>query len=198
MNRPFSVSNCPVQAEVTVSHSEGKRVWNRELTPDEKKLSRKKHHEFHRLLEILSDYLIAEGGFGIVFDVHSFNYRREEEPAALGEKKPDINLGTKAANREAFGGIIEYFLDRLGEIRVRNKTLRAAENEIFPGGYLTRTLSQKYGPRILVPAVEFKKIFMDERTGEFYPDIRGEVDGGFRRAVEETVARAEALYRGPR
>jgi hypothetical protein len=39
------------------------------------------------------------------------------------------------------------------------------ENGLFPGGYLTRQYSEKYNRDVLVMAIEYKKIFMDEWTG---------------------------------
>ena len=173
----------------------GKTVWERPLTAEEKEPSLEKHAEFHRLMEIVAASLIREEGFGIVFDLHSFNYRREKDPEEVGRNKPDINLGTAAADRQAFGRVIENLLQRLEGITVGGRKLRIAENEIFRGGYLTRNLSARFPGRILVVAVEFKKIFMDERTGRLNKDILEELTHKFSRAATATVKSAPSLYR---
>ncbi len=173
----------------------GKKVWKRALTPKEKEPSLKKHAEFHRLMEIVAASLIREEGFGIVFDLHSFNYRREEDPEEIGRKKPDINIGTAASDRKAFGRIIEDLLQHLDGISVGGRKLRISENEIFKGGYLTRNLAARFPGRILVVAVEFKKIFMDERTGRLNKDLLEELAEQFSRAARAAVDNSPSLYR---
>ena len=50
-----------------------------------------------------------------------------------------------------------------------------AENEVFKGGYLARKLCARHYDHLAVFAIEFKKIFMDEWSGEFYPSVFGEL-----------------------
>ena len=49
-------------------------------------------------------------------------------------------------------------------------SLRVSENEVFPGGYLTRKYAGSHSREVLVLAIEYKKIFMDEWTGELFPE----------------------------
>ncbi len=45
--------------------------------------------------------------------------------------------------------------------------ITVAENEVFKSGYLARRLSALHHDNLAVFAIEFKKIFMDEWSGEF-------------------------------
>jgi N-formylglutamate amidohydrolase len=160
----------------------GVEVW--EYPPSEigRKLSLAKHAEFHKLMDIVAEYLIRDNNYGIIFDLHSFNYRRTRG----GENtKPDINIGTRPVNRGRFGDLIDNFISRLKEITINGNRLRVAENEIFSGGYLSRQLSSKYYDKILVLAIEFKKIYMDEWTGEIFERVLEELVDKFNRATEE-------------
>lgn len=158
-------------------------VWKSSLSASERDISLAKHKEFHRLMNIVAQYLIRLNGFGIILDIHSFNYRRQNENEDI---KPDINIGTAAVNRSVFGKLIEDFILRLKHITINGKFLRVAENDIFSGGYLSRRISSEYYDNILVLAVEFKKIYMDEWTGKIFRPVLEEMIAKFHRVVEET------------
>ena len=160
----------------------GVEVWKDPPTGMEKSLSLAKHAEFHKLMDIVSEYLIRENDYGIIFDLHSFNYRRTR---GREDTKPDINIGTGPVNRGRFGDLIDDFISRLKEITINGNRLRVAENEIFSGGYLSRRLSSKYYDKILVLAIEFKKIYMDEWTGEIFEPVLEELVDTFTRTIEE-------------
>ena len=164
----------------------GVEVWEESPNETEKKISLAKHAEFHRLMDIIARYLIRLKGYGIIFDYHSFNYRRTPgEP----DTKPDINIGTGPVNRGRFGDKIDNFISHLKDITVNGRHLRVAENEIFSGGYLSRRLSSGYYDNILVLAIEFKKIYTDEWTGEIFGPVLEELVEKFNRAVDEFFIR---------
>ena len=60
-----------------------------------------------------------------------------------------------------------------------------AENEIFFGVFLTRCVSRTYYNQILVLALEYKKIFIDELTGQLYKEILDQLIVDFQSAVEK-------------
>ena len=66
------------------------------------------------------------------------------------------------------------------------------ENGVFYGGYLNRRLSHLYGPRVITLSVEYKKVYMDERTGEIYEDVvrdlADQMDETIRELAEELAA----------
>jgi hypothetical protein len=149
----------------------GLEVWNRELTAFEKEVTLNKYREFHGLMEIVSDYLAQSAGKAYIFDMHSYCYQRDERLAWYENSKPEINLGTEAINKGVFGQEIRMLLEKFGQISVEGRKIRAAENVVFRGGYLARKLCARHYNKLAVFAVEFKKIFMDEWSGEIYAPV---------------------------
>jgi N-formylglutamate amidohydrolase len=165
----------------------GLQVWRQEVTEKQRVLSLKKHREFHALLELVCRYLLEQHRYALLFDLHSYCYQRETRQAWYEDERPEINIGTGAVNREIFGPAIKCFQQSLRRTIIQGHKLRISENEIFFGGYLSRHLSRMYHERMLVLALEYKKIFMDEWTAELYPDVLEELIRDFRKAVDRTV-----------
>jgi N-formylglutamate amidohydrolase len=173
----------PIKPEM----SWGLNIWKRPLTAEEKETSLAKYHEFHRLIDILSDYLVQNHDRVYIFDLHSYCYQREKRLPWHEDAKPAINLGTNSINWDLFRDDIDDFLGRLGRITDGERPLTVAENEVFKGGYLARRLSARYHDQMAVFAIEFKKIFMDEWSGEFYPDIFNTLVEQFSAVVQEYI-----------
>ena len=165
----------------------GMQVWKRELTGQERKDSLAKYLEFHSLLDMLTEFMLEHGRHALVFDMHSFCYQREKKQEWFESNKPDINLGTKSLNRNHFAPVINLFLKRISATRIDGRQLRIAENELFPGGYLTRKYSKLYPDKVLVLALEYKKIFMDEWTGELNEVLLEKLISSFIQAVLEII-----------
>jgi len=163
----------------------GLNVLKRPLTPEEKEGSLSKYDEFHNLMDIATAYLFQQNQYGVIFDCHSYNYQREEKLPWHQDKKPVINVGTGPVNRLIFGHIIDDFLNRLGEISIDGHFIYAGENIVFKGGYLSRRLSKEHNNKLLVLAIEFKKIFMDEWSGQVYEDILEDLAEQFSQVCRE-------------
>jgi len=151
----------------------GLTVWNSPLTAGEIATSLAKYREFHQLMDLVSSYLVGQaggkggGGRAFIFDMHSYCYQREKREPWYENPKPVINLGTEAINDAVFRDLIDDFLLKLSGIRAEGRKVTVAENEVFKGGYLARRLSALHHDNLAVFAIEFKKIFMDEWSGEF-------------------------------
>jgi len=165
----------------------GLTVWKREVTEEEKAISLKKHREFHVLLEMVCRYLLSQHSHALLFDMHAYCYQRETRQAWYEDERPEINIGTGAVNREIFEPAIACFRNNLQRTRIDDRPLRISENEIFYGGYLSRHLSRIFHKRLLVLAIEYKKIFMDEWAGTLYQDVLDKLIRDFRRAVDRAV-----------
>lgn len=165
----------------------GEKVWIRKAREDEYQRSLLKHREFHALLEMVGRFLLEQHRHALLFDMHSYCYQRERKQSWQEDKRPEINIGTGAVNREIFGPAITCFKRNLRRTRILGQALRISENEIFFGGYLSRHLSRIYHDRLLVLAIEYKKIFMNEWTGELFPDILDKLVRDFNRAVDKAV-----------
>ena len=57
-------------------------------------------------------------------------------------------------------------------------------------------MSERYHDNLLVMAIEFKKIFMDEWTGEIFQPILTELSGKFSGIVKDTLADFQRLTDG--
>lgn len=148
----------------------GLKVWNRPLTSDEIATTHHKYREFHALIDLIVGYMLRQEGTPILFDIHSFCYQREKRTNWWEDNKPEINLGTRSINRKYFSSLIDIFLDHASEIRLDGHILSVGENTLFPGGYITQKFAGSHNRKLLVLAIEYKKIFMNEWTGVLYPE----------------------------
>ena len=165
----------------------GLKIWNREITEAERSRSIQKHREVHELMEMVCSYLLKQNRYAMLFDLHAYCYQRETRQDWQDDDRPEINIGTGAVNRDVFEPVITCFKSNLRRTLIHDHKLRISENEIFFGGYLSRHLSRMYHDRLLVLALEYKKIFMDEWTGELYPDVLDKLIRDFKRAVDRAV-----------
>ena len=169
------------------------KVWNDEPAAEEKELSHKKFDEFFTLVDLISNFLLQQSSYAVIFDMHSFCFQRYEQKAWHIDEKPEINVGTMASNRELFKPLIDDFINLLKRSKIENHQIRVAENKLFPGGYLSRRIAKNHYSNILTLALEYKKIFMDELSGEFYPGIFGLLKTGFEHAVARFINRKHLI-----
>lgn len=125
---------------------------------------------------------LAERGPFVLLDVHSYNHRRDgaDEPAAPVADNPEVNVGTGSVDDDLFGPLVERFIADLRKTSTGSGPLDARENVAFEGRNLAWWVHDRY-PRVgCVLALEFKKTFMDEWTGE--------LDEGRLRAAQDVLA----------
>ena len=111
---------------------------------------------------------VAERGPFVVFDVHSYNHRRAgaDAAAAPGEENPEVNVGTGSLDRQRFGPVVDTFMDALAAAGTATGPLDVRENVRFRGRQLAAWTHARYPHQGIVLALEFKKTFMDEWTGD--------------------------------
>ena len=170
-------------------------MWNQPLTLEEIDRSITKYDEFHELMDIVTAYLLKQNRYGVIFDLHSYNYQREEKVPWQMNEKPVINIGTGSVNRNLFGDVIDDLLFSLNGLPIAGHPISVGENVVFKGGGLSRRLSPIYYDQLLFLAVEFKKIFMDEWSGRLYEDILGQLMDAFSLGVKQVVTHP-FLYKG--
>ncbi|MEX0702132.1 MAG: N-formylglutamate amidohydrolase [Planctomycetales bacterium] len=112
--------------------------------------------------------LIARHGKIVVLDLHSYNHRRfgPNGPFADPEANPEVNVGTGTLDRKLFGPVIDRFMADLRAFDYHGRTLDVRENVKFRGGHFSQFIHQSFPGKACVPAIEFKKFFMDEWSGE--------------------------------
>ena len=111
---------------------------------------------------------LAERGPFVLLDVHSYNHRRDGADAdpAPAEDNPEVNVGTASVDRETFGPLVERFLADIRGTGPDGGTVDARENVAFQGRALAWFVHDRYPGVGCVLALEFKKTFMDEWTGQ--------------------------------
>ncbi|MDD4223727.1 MAG: N-formylglutamate amidohydrolase [Candidatus Cloacimonetes bacterium] len=128
---------------------------------------REDYASWYSLLQYQIDRLLELHPFLVVLDLHSYNHRRggphaEPDPQ---EKNPDIIIGRSNLLPKHYPAA-EALCQRLNGQAYRDKALDCRQDVKFPGGYMSRWLNSRYPDRLICLAIEFKKTFMDEWTGE--------------------------------
>lgn len=165
LNRPraSSVYQTPEQAW-------GLNLWRDGTLPEEiAECSRQVHDAWYAELGRRLDVLAARGPF-VVFDVHSYNHRRDGPDAepAHQEGNPDLNVGTGSLDREPWSPVVDAFSKAMGEpvVPATGRRLDVRENVRFWGQNEPRWAHRRYPDTACVLALEFKKTWMEEWTGE--------------------------------
>ncbi len=143
----------------------GKTVWKKDLTAAEKKASRHKYEDYYQVLHALLVKLEELFGGCVVYDIHSYNYKRWDREVPL------FNVGTRLLNREKNHEHISHWLKELGAIKLPDIKTHVAENDVFEGmGYQAEFIANNFAETLVLPT-EIKKVYCDELTGDAYPRI---------------------------
>ncbi len=151
------------------------------------------HAAFYRMMGGLLDDVSARHDRFVLLDVHSYNHRRDgpDAPPTPQEQAPDINIGTFSMPRDRWAFALDPIMDAMRGFDFNGRRLDVRENVAFQGrGALTRFVHERYPERGCAIALEFKKFYMDEWTGEPDPAELA----AMRRFIASTArAAAEAL-----
>ncbi len=149
----------------------GLEVWKRDLSKEEIEQSLSEYDSFYRRLDSAIKETINTFGYAIVLDVHSYNHHRLGlgQPYDSQEKNPQIILGSNNMPRtylESIKKIQKKFKENL----YQGQELDCRIDIKFPGGTMSRHLHTEFPGKVFCLAIEFKKTFMNEWTGELYRD----------------------------
>ena len=150
------------------------------------------HASYYRMLGGLLDGVAREHDRFVLLDVHSYNHRRDgpEGQPTPKEAAPDINIGTFSMPREYWAFLLDPLMEAMRGFDFNGRRLDVRENIAFQGrGEQTRFVHERYPEQGCAIAIEFKKFFMDEWTGE--PD-ESELEA-MRRFIAFTAATARDL-----
>jgi len=142
----------------------GLEVWRRPLPPQEVERSLAIHDEFYAALAGRLDRLSRQGPF-VVLDIHSYNHRRDGVPGPPAEN-PELNVGTDSLDRARWAPVIDPFVEEMRARRIAGHHLDVRENVRFCGGHMAHWINERYPDTGCVLALELKKVFMDEWTGD--------------------------------
>jgi N-formylglutamate amidohydrolase len=152
------------------------------------------HLAFYSMLEALLREVEAKHGRFVVYDLHSYNHRRggPHSPPDDRSDNPDVNLGTGSMDRSRWAPVVDAFLRTLRGSELLGRLLDVRENARFRGGYLAQWMHRTFPHTGCALAVEVKKFFMDEWTGDVEPSHLESVRTALARtvpAVEEALER---------
>lgn len=131
-----------------------------------------RYDNFYRRVTMIYEEMITTFGRFFVYDIHSYNHHRKGKDAPFDEpeKNPEIVLGTSNMDEKWFP-LIDKIEERMKSFDFFGRSIDVRQNVRFPGGNFSRWTHKSFPGRICSVAIEFKKIFMDEWSGEFYPDV---------------------------
>ena len=127
------------------------------------------HAAYYRMLGAMLDEVAATHPRFVVIDVHSYNHRRDGPDGAPTDpaKAPDINIGTFSMPREQWAFLIDPLIEAMRGFDFNGRQLDVRENIAFQGkGEQTRFVHDRYPGQACAIALEFKKFFMDEWSGQ--------------------------------
>jgi len=146
----------------------GLQLWKSPPPAELVERSRREHDAFYaEMRAILTDIEQRHGRF-VVFDLHSYNHLREgpDGPVADPEKNPEVNVGTGTMDRERWAPVVDRFIHDLRAFDFLGRRLDVRENVKFRGRNLAGFVHQNFPRSGCTLAVEFKKFFMNEWTGQ--------------------------------
>ena len=153
---------------VTPEDCWGLDVWKKEPTPQIIEKSLAEYDAYYSLIKEIFTAAESNHGKFVLYDIHSYNHRRngadgEPEPA---EENPEVNIGTGTLDRERWAALIDRFIADLRAFDFMGRKLDVRENIKFKGGNQVRWLHENFPETGCGLAIEFKKFWMDEWTGE--------------------------------
>jgi len=126
---------------------------------------------YHTVKQLLLDIERRFGHF-VLLDLHSYNHLRNGSngPPAESASNPEVNIGTESIEYDHWKPLIKRFISDLRGFDYLGRHLDVRENVKFKGGYFPRWINQNFPQKCCAMAVEVKKFFMNEWTGEIYRD----------------------------
>ncbi|MCK4663222.1 MAG: flavohemoglobin expression-modulating QEGLA motif protein [Bacteroidales bacterium] len=155
----------------------GKKVWKEPLTDNEKAISFTKHQNFYKVINALISKLEKKFNSCIVYDIHSYNYKRYDRYV------PVFNIGTKIINTNKYEKFIRNWKKELSKIKLPNIENKVAINDVFLGkGYFLKYITENFD-NTLVLATEVKKIYCNEETGDSFPEVISALKDNLKKAA---------------
>lgn len=174
-SHPIVIAGCDSRFEYDLNRSPetaiytdawGKQLWKRPLSITEQRQSLEKHAAFYKVVHALVKKIEQKYSHALVYDMHSYNWKRWDREV------PTWNLGTTNIDHDRFGDIVESWRATLEKVQLPNEIKSSSKiNDTFQGnGYFLRYITGNF-KNTLVLATEIAKIYCDEDTGIYYPEV---------------------------
>ncbi len=164
----------------------GKQLWHSPLSKQMREKSLSKHYNFYKVVKALMQKLEKLHGVCIVYDMHSYNWKRWEREV------PTWNLGTGNVDQDRFKDSIESWRSILESTPLPNGINSTSKiNDTFQGnGYFLKFITQNF-QNTLVLATEIAKVYCDENQQIMYPEVVIAVEEYLKEALKK---HADAFY----
>ncbi|MCF7920627.1 MAG: N-formylglutamate amidohydrolase [Candidatus Cloacimonetes bacterium] len=145
----------------------GLKVRKKTPAPEEIELAMSLYNAYYEKVQENVNHLLKTHKRIFVYDLHSYNHQRLgagmpfDDPA----KNPEIILGTNNMPEKWFP-LVEMVQKQLISEDYSGRSLDVRINVKFDGGHFSRWLHATFPDQVICIALEFKKIFMDEWSGE--------------------------------
>jgi N-formylglutamate amidohydrolase len=148
----------------------GLHLWKQQPPKELIERSLEEYDRFYAEVKRFLTGLECRFGQFVVFDLHSYNHLRDgpDGPPADPALNPEVNVGTGTMDRERWASIVDRFMNDLRTFDFLGRPLDVRENVKFKGGQFSRWIHQTFPETGCAMAIEFKKFFMNEWTGELY------------------------------
>lgn len=147
----------------------GLEVWRAPMPEQEIESSLAAWDRFYTMFAELVERMLEHWNALLLIDLHSYNHRRDGADAAPAAQQdnPDIELGITTADPDRWGSVVTQFSQALRVHPVNGRKPDVRANVRFPtGGHFPEWVYSRWGSRVCTISPEFKKIFMDEWTGQ--------------------------------
>ena len=173
----------------------GLNVWKSELPEAVIAGSLAQYDSFYSSMrDVLAEIERLRGCF-LVYDLHSYNHRRDgpTAPAADEAGNPQVNVGTGTMDRARWAPVVDRFIADLRAYDFPGGPLDVRENVKFCGGHFSRWVHETFPQAGCALAIEFKKFFMDEWSGEADQALVQAIGGALRSTTEGVLEQLRRL-----
>ncbi|MEJ2193411.1 MAG: N-formylglutamate amidohydrolase [Ignavibacteriaceae bacterium] len=163
----------------------GLHVWKTKPSPEIITASLAEYDAFYSEVKRIFSGLKQKFHQFVIFDLHTYNHRREgpNGPPADPKLNPEVNLGTGTMDRKRWAPLVDRFINEMRAYDFRGRSLDVRENIKFKGGQFSRWIHETFPESACSLAIEFKKFFMDEWSGEPEQDMLDDI----RKALRSTI-----------
>jgi N-formylglutamate amidohydrolase len=184
---------------ITPADAWGLDVWKCKPPAEMVNRSLQAYDDFYAHLRHLIERLVADHARVVVFDLHSYNHARDGEGGAAADidGNPEINLGTGTMARALWSPIVDCWLKAMREFDYMGRRLDVRENVKFFGGQLPRWIHENFPNSVCTLAIEVKKFFMNEWTGELDTKQHRAITAALAHAANAVSDELEKIKRGP-